>query len=351
MSDLVHLPEGFALPVAGQPADYPELPWTTGPRPFAHRHALEVVDGTQPKEANARALNALMQGASSLLFWIHRAEDLPLLLQDVRLDIAPVHLVFGGVLEDLVAQMDALPASLHPECLHGSLNLDPAEHFLRTGGFWRGGLEADLTQVQSALSLPLGLRVLCGNGADMAAPGHPQASVQQLAYGLGSLMAQLDHIGWEHADRSWLNLAASDDYLQTIALVQAARSLWETATQKHLQRSAPLWISGRPNLPAHTEDASALIGIGMQQQALWLGGCDELWITPLNNSPQAVDWARQQVLVLTYENGLQGLDQPLAGSYTLDGYTVQLQQEVEKLWKHWSDQGGFWAHLQSPTSA
>ncbi|MFZ8962565.1 MAG: hypothetical protein ACO2YM_03690, partial [Schleiferiaceae bacterium] len=117
MSDLVHLPEGFALPVAGQPADYPELPWTTGPRPFAHRHALEVVDGTQPKEANARALNALMQGASSLLFWIHRAEDLPLLLQDVRLDIAPVHLVFGGALEDLVAQMDALPASLHPECL------------------------------------------------------------------------------------------------------------------------------------------------------------------------------------------------------------------------------------------
>ncbi|NDA07759.1 MAG: methylmalonyl-CoA mutase, partial [Flavobacteriia bacterium] len=203
----------------------------------------------------------------------------------------------------------------------------------------------------SALSLPSGLRVLCGNGADMAAPGHPQASVQQLAYGLGSLMAQLDHIGWEHADRSWLNLAASDDYLQTIALVQAARSLWETATQKHLQRSAPLWISGRPHLPAHTEDASALIGIGMQQQALWLGGCDELWITPLNNSPQAVDWARQQVLVLTYENGLQGLDQPLAGSYTLDGYTVQLQQEVEKLWKHWSDQGGFWAHLQSLTSA
>ena len=351
MIDSISLPDGFALPITGKPADYPELPWTTGPRPFAHRHALEAIDGAHPAQANARALDALMQGASSLLFWIHRAEDLPLLLQDVRLDIAPVHLVFGGALEDLAAQIHALPASQHPESLQGSINLDPAEHIIRTGTFWRGSMEADLAQVQKAMPLPTGLRVLCGNGAAMAAPGHPQASVHQLAYGLGSLFAQLDHVGWDHADRAWLNLAASDDYLQTIALVQAARSLWETATQKHLQRSAPLWISGRPHLPTPTEDASALIGIGMQQQALWLGGCDELWITPLNDGPQAMDWARQQVLVLTYENGLQGLDQPLAGSYTLDGYTVKLQHEVDKLWKHWSAHGGFWAQLQSPTGA
>jgi methylmalonyl-CoA mutase N-terminal domain/subunit len=168
---------------------------------------------------------------------------------------------------------------------------------------------------------------------------------------LGSIFAVLDYVGWEHADRAWLNLHASDDYLQTIALVQAARSLWEQATHKHLQRSAPLWISGRPQLSETTEDAAALIGMGMQQQALWLGGCDELWITPIHGGPQARDWARQQVLVLTYENGLQGLDQPLAGSYTLDGYTAALQSETEALWAEWEQQGGFWAHLQSLTQA
>ncbi len=351
MSDIVHLPEGFALPVTGKLADFPDLPWNTSPRPFAHRHALEILDGAHPAEANARALDALMQGASSLLFWIHRAEDLSRLLQDVRLDIAPVHLVYGGAIEDLAAQIHALPASQHPDALHGSINLDPAEHRFRTRTFWRGSLEADLAQVEAALHLPNGLRVLCGNGAEMASHSHAHSSVQQMAYGLGSLFAQLDHVGWGHADRAWLSLAASDDYVQTIATVQAARSLWERATQKHLQRSAPLWISGRPHLPEQTNDAAALIGIGMQQQALWLGGCDELWSIPLNDSPQAQDWARQQVLVLTYENGLQGLDQPLAGSYTLDGYTAKLQHEVETLWDQWAAQGGFWTEIKRLTEA
>ena len=346
----IHLPEGFALPVTGKPADYPDLPWTTGPRPFAHRHALEVIDGAEPKAANRSALDALMHGASSLLFWVHRAEDLPVLLHDIRLDIAPVHLVYGGNVEDLMAVLRALPNTLHPEAMHGSINLDPAEHLLRTHTHWRGSLEADFAQIQGALALPTGLRILCGNGAELAkyVGNRP---MDQLIYGLGSLFAQLDHVGWEHADRAWLNLEATDDYLQTIALVQAARSLWEQATQEKLKRSAPLWISGRPHLPTQTDDAAALIGLGMQQQALWLGGCDELWITPLNDSAQALDWARQQVLVLTYENGLQGLDQPLAGSYTLDGYTANLQAEVEAHWALQSAQGGFWSALQTHLEA
>ena len=136
MSELISLPDGFALPVTGKQADYPELPWTTGPRPFAHRHALEAIDGADPTSANRQALEALMHGASSLLFWVHRAEDLPTLLKDVRLDIAPVHLVYGGMIEDLSNQLRALPSSQHPEALHGSINLDPAEHRFRTRTSW-----------------------------------------------------------------------------------------------------------------------------------------------------------------------------------------------------------------------
>lgn len=343
----VQLPEGFALPVTGKPADYPDLPWTTGPRPFAHRHALEVIDGAHPKAANRRALDALMQGASSLLFWIYRAEDLLALLKDIRLDIAPVHLVYEGCIEDLAAQLQTLPSSQHPDALHGSVNLDPAENLFRNQKHWRGSLEADLAQIQGALALPKGLRVICGNGAEMWNHTGLHLPIDQLTYGLGSLFAQLDYVGWEHADRAWLNLEATDDYLQTIALVQTARSLWERATQKKLKRSAPLWISGRPHLPSQTDDAAALIRLGIQQQALWLGGCDELWITPLNDSTKAKDWARQQVLVLTYENGLQGLDQPLAGSYTLDSYTAKMQDEVESRWIQQTAQGGFWAELKT----
>lgn len=350
MNDLL-LPEGFALPVTGKPADFPDHPWTSGPRPFAHRHALEVVDGRVASAANSQALDALMHGASSVLFWVHQGNDLPILLKDIRLDIAPVHLVYGGALEDLTPFIKALPASQHPEAMHGSVNLDPAEHRLRTGSAWRGSLEADLAQIQAALLLPKGLRVLCGNGRSWTARTSAPSSIAQLAYGLGSIFAQLDHVGWAHANRAWLLVSATDDYLQTIALVQAARSLWERACQKHLGTSIPLWISGSPLIEQSTEDAAALIGIGMQQQALWLGGCDELWITPINESPQARDWAQQQVLVLTYENGLQGLDQPLKGSYTLDGYTAALQAEVENYWQEWDAHGGFWNQINRQTGA
>ncbi len=105
----------------------PDLPWTTGPRPFAHRHALEVIDGAEPKAANRSALDALMHGASSLLFWVHRAEDLPVLLHDIRLDIAPVHLVYGGNVEDVMAVLRALPNTLHPRrCTAPSTSILPS---------------------------------------------------------------------------------------------------------------------------------------------------------------------------------------------------------------------------------
>ena len=348
MNDLVHLPDGFALPITGRQPEYPDVPWTTGTRPFAHRFALEVIEGTKAKEGNQKALKALSSGASSLLFRVQEATDLSTSLQGIRLDVAPVHLVCSAHPHAVLDALQSLPDSDHPEALHGSVNMELAEHWMRRGQYISGTLEQDIQRLHDAISLPMGMRVFCANGGAWAQEERSSlpSRVAQLAYGLGSLAAQLDTVGWQHADRTWLYLEASDDYLGTVALCQAARTLWASLCLAHGAPDARLWISGKPALPEPTEDAAALVGVGIQQQALWLGGCDEIWITPIHESAAAYQWARQQTLVLAYENGLHDSRFPLRGAYTLDAYTSALALETEQVWKTWSDQGGFWHHMQ-----
>ena len=75
----------------------PEKEWVSlpdfGPMAPIDRHLTADFDGSDPAQANALALNALMDGASSILFWVHRDQDLMALCADIDASIAPLHLV------------------------------------------------------------------------------------------------------------------------------------------------------------------------------------------------------------------------------------------------------------------
>jgi len=75
----------------------PEKEWVSlpdfGPMAPIDRHLTADFDGSDPAQANALALNALMDGASSILFWVHRDQDLIALCEDIDASIAPLHLV------------------------------------------------------------------------------------------------------------------------------------------------------------------------------------------------------------------------------------------------------------------
>lgn len=127
-----------------------------------------------------------------------------------------------------------------------------------------------------------------------------------------------------------LVLQATEDYFETAAMAQAARLLW-TAN--------PLWIVGRVD-GSTSDDAADLVDRGLKAQALALGGCRDLWIQPLNDSPQAARWARHQGLVLYYESGLFRHEYPLRGSYLIDEWTAQLAEQACAQVQQWTRRGG-----------
>lgn len=290
-----------------------------GPYAPSDRMVTVDVDGLDPRKANEAALSALMDGASSVLFWVHHPNDVAVLTSGIDSSIAPLHLVGDLNPETLVPQLS--PTT------QGLLNIDPIENKARSGHWNTGSWENDLARVKHAeMVLPEGMGAVVSNACFVAQHG----SVAQLAWGLASLKGMDPAPGRPVG----LVLQATEDYFETAAMAQAARLLWS---------QNPLWIVGRVT-GSTSEDAAELIDRGLQAQALALGGCRDLWIQPLNDSPQAARWARHQALVLYYESGLLRHDFPLRGSYLLEDWTAQLADAARAQVAAWDARGGL-AHL------
>ncbi len=309
-----------ALPECAVPQGARETLADFGPSAPVDRHVTVDVDGANPREANAAALEALMDGASSLLFWVHSTADIPALLAGIDTAVAPVHLV-GNFDPAEVAK--ALPASAQ-----GLYNADPLEQRARSGTWFTGSWKDDRERLRRAEALlPSAMGAVVSNALWAA----PKGAVAQLAWGLASLQAMEPAAGRPVG----LVLQATPDTFETAAMAQAARLLW-TAN--------PLWIVGRVAGPESSSDAADLVDRGLQAQALALGGCRDLWIQPLNPSAQAARWARHQALVLYYESGLLRHDFPLRGSYLLEEWTGQLAEAARAQVAAWDARGGL-AHL------
>lgn len=306
----------YRLPECANPQGARETFADFGPFAPADRHVSVEVDGTNPKSANAAALEALMDGASSLIVWAEPTTALSALLKGIDTAIAPVHLV--GDLDP------AEVAKALPSVAQGLFNADPLEQRARTGSWFTGSWASDLDRLRRAEKcLPPAMGAVVSNALWAA----PQGAVAQLAWGLASIQAMAPSAGRPVG----LVLQATADTFETSAMVQAARLLW-TAN--------PLWIVGRVAGAAPSDDAADLIDCGLQAQALALGGCRDLWIQPLNASPQAARWARHQALVLYYESGLLRHDYPLRGSYLLENWTAQLADAARALVAVWDARGG-----------
>jgi hypothetical protein len=303
------------LPELGVPSTETQYLPDFGPAAPADRMVTVDVDGSDPKKANEAALVALMDGASSILFWVHRNSDVAVLTAGIDSSIAPVHLV--GDLDP-----EAVATQLQAEA-HGLYNADPIEQKARSGQWFTGSWSGDLARLKRAeVQLPKAMGTVVSNACFAA----PQGAAAQLAWGLASLEAFDPAPGRPVG----LVLQATDDYFETSAMAQAARLLWTRN---------PLWIVGRV-AGSTSEDAADLVDRGLQAQALALGGCRDLWIQPLNDSPQAARWARHQALVLYYESGLFRHEYPLRGSYLIEEWTARLAEQARAQVQQWAQRGG-----------
>lgn len=286
-----------------------------GPAAPIDRHLTVEIDGSNPQKANAAALDALMDGASSILFRVKHCSDLPSLAAGIDSSVAPLHWVGDLDPDALAAQLESASQGLY--------NADPLEQKARCGHWFTGSWASDLDRLRRAeASLPPAMGAIVSN-ACFAAPD----ATAQLAWGLASLEAMNPAPGRPVG----LVLQATADYFETAAMAQAARLLW---TQN------PLWIVGRVGGGSPSDDAADLADCALAAQALALGGCRDLCIVPINERAQAAQWARHQGLVLYYETGLLQQEYPLRGSYLLEQWTAELAEAARNQTAQWKRRGG-----------
>ena len=319
MSDNIILPNGLTLPTTGKKSGNTFLPWTGVKSPFPHKNYIEIIDSTANiKKSNSIALNALNNGASSLMIQIKNHKDIPTILKKIRLDICPIHFV-GNVDQKLIsASIRSLPDSQNPSEWHGSMRLNSLKKTITKGDWDLGSLKKRISKLD--LNTPKNVRTIYSYTHSNTVNN----SVDHVAFTISSLIIQLDTLGWENTDKCIVFIKSHRNYLETIAMTQAIRILWNSILKKKNRGNSSLWICGETSSNIEKDPPEQLIARGIEAQSLWLGGCDEIIIHPVEVSAKAKQWARDQFLILAYETGLTKEKDILKGSYLLDEWSEKI---------------------------
>ena len=344
MSDHVILPNGLTLPRTSKKSGNTFTPWLGVNPPFFNKNLLEIVEVDKNiSESNTLALDALNNGASSLWFNLKDHRDIPKLLENIRLDIAPVHISGNLHPEDILKAFKSLPKSQNQHLWHGSINIDPFKNAISNGRWFSGSAHEDISRFN--LKIPQNVRSICSNANCI-----PNNNViDQVAFTISSLIIQLDILGWNNSDRCLVFLKSQSNYLETIAMTQAIRILWRSILEKNNRLDSSLWICGETSLQTHEDPAQQLISRGIEAQSLWLGGCNEIVIHPVDSSSKAKQWARDQFLILAYETGLTREKDILKGSYLIDEWSEKIILASKEKINKWVNNHSFIKEIENET--
>lgn len=319
MSDNIILPNGLTLPITAKKSGNSFLPWTGVKSPFSHKNYIEIIDATTNTEkSNSIALNALNNGASSLMIHIKSHKDISTILKKIQLDICPIH--FSGNIDQklISASIKSLPDSQNPSEWHGSMGFNSLKNSLTKSTWHLGSLKKRISKLD--INTPKNVRTICSYTHSITGNN----SVDHVAFAIFSLIVQLDTLGWENTDRCIIFIKSHRNYLETIAMTQAIRILWNSILKKKNRDNSSLWICGETSSNIETDPPEQLIARSIEAQSLWLGGCDEIIIHPVEASTKAKQWARDQFLILAYETGLTKERDILKGSYLLDEWSEKI---------------------------
>ena len=360
-----------------EPAPLPLLPggqrghtlpfgWT-----IMQRHEL-----ADPILANRTILDDLANGASGVVLAIDTAlaqgsdlpdgivvlerRDLDLVLDEVRLDLAPMAIDAGprglelaGLILDLLDRSPGLrPAEI-------SLGIDPVGCAARgLGDAAEAELAAAVVLARRVLPTEKRIRTFRADGRRWHDAGASDA--QELAFTLATAVLYLRALEAEGvplaaaAGAIELTLAADDDLLATMAKLRAARLLWGRIL--HLAGVAA------PEVRLHAETArrmltrdAAYLNILRGTIATFAAACagaDSITVLPLDAATGPGDGfsrriARNLQLILAEESNIFRSLDPAAGSYAIESLTMELARLAWTKLQAIEADGGMLAALRS----
>ncbi|MBP5170566.1 MAG: methylmalonyl-CoA mutase small subunit [Bacteroidales bacterium] len=313
-----------------------------------------------PKEANAKALDILNKGVTSLGFFIPgkevSADYINTLLDGIYLDC--VELNFATCPCHAVELAQILTAyfeqkGVAPEKVEGSIVFDPLEKMITKGKDSSEMLSQAKTLIEVLAAYPK-FRAVAVNAFKLTDAG--AYSYQDLGYALAwgnEYMEQLTEAGVAPevaAQNIKFNLGINGVYFMEIAKLRAARMLWAQIVSQYTadKESAKMHVCAYTTTFNQTLFDSYVNMLRSQTETMSaaLGGVESIVVRPFDlpyETPTefAERIARNQQLLLKDECHFDRMVDVAGGSYFLEKLTTALAEQAWKLFLSIEEEGGF----------
>ena len=358
--DLANLKTPDALPG--------EFPFVRGNKKDSNvwyiRQNIEVTD---PKEANAKALDILNKGIDSLGFKLPgkmvSKETVETLLDGIYCDI--VELNFSTCQRHSLELAELLVAYFEQkgydkEKIVGSIEWDPMKKILLKGKDTTPVLTYGPQLVEALKDYP-NFRCVAVNSDALNNAG--AYIVQELGYALAwgnEYLQQLVDAGVDvdlAAKSIKFNMGVSENYFMELAKFRAARLLWAQIVKQYEPKcdcACKMIVNATTSTYNQTLFDSYVNLLRSQTEAMSaaLGGIHSMVVTPFDVPyEQPTDFseriARNQQLLLKEESHFGTIVDPGAGSYYIEHLTDALAQEAWKIFLKVEEEGGFLAAIKA----
>lgn len=336
-----------------------EYPYVRGTRDNNHWLVRQEIIADTPAEANAKALDVLVKGVTSLGFNVKEPTREAVVAMLEGIDLEKVEVNFSCCPRCSVELVQALAEVLKEkgamDAFRGSVEYNPLKPAFRHGAEVNtvNVTETAKALLEEARAIP-GLKVLSVNSDTFNNAG--AYIYQELGYALAwgaQWMTLLTDAGVDASDaarRIKFNMGISSNYFMELAKFRAARMLWaQIARQYGADEEACKMechaVTSRFNqtlFDAHVN----LLRSQTEAMSAALAGVDSITVTPFDAPYQTPDEfsqriARNQQLLLKEESHLDKVADPAGGSYYVETLTVSLAKEAWKLFMEVDDNGGF----------
>ncbi len=340
-----------------------EFPYVRGTKTNNNWYVRQDIVVDDCKAANAKALDVLNKGVTSLGFTIKgddvTAENIATLLDGicpacVELNFSTCLCKAEALLAILVENYKNRGVDLE-KCV-GSVNYDPFKKPLIKGHKNEDWTEKAIAVLKAGEALP-NYRVLCVNAYWLNNAGAYIA--QELGYALAwgnDLIAKLTDAGLsvdEVAKKIKFNFGISSNYFMEIAKFRAARWLWaeivkaykpacDCACKMAVQARTSQW-----NMTVYDAHVN-LLRSQTEAMSAAIAGVDSITVVPFDETFETPDEfseriARNQQLLLKEESHFDKIVDPGAGSYTIEVFTNSIADVAWKLFLETEEKGGFGA--------
>lgn len=336
------------------------------------------------KEANAKALDVLCKGATSLGFKLNKKDLSPdyiaTLLQNIQADCVELNFTIctKRSAELAIILTDYFKSKAYNVAkLEGSINWDGMNAMLLRGKDFEKEELVTLAKAtfEAALELPK-YRVIGVNATTLSNAGAFLA--QELGFALAwgnEYLSALIEAGCEPsfvAKNIKFNFAVGGNYFMEIAKFRAAKLLWANIVDayqvKCVKEGCQHTVDGickcaaKMRIHAQTSefnkttfDANVnLLRTQTEAMSATLGGVNSLTVMPYDSTYKKADEfseriARNQQLLLKEECHFDKVADPAAGSYYIETLTNEIAAQAWKIFLEVEDNGGFFTAIKAGT--